>query len=100
VVGLWRLFPLAAGVALRLSARFFDRVGKGTRDAPRDALVADLTPERFFPHRHNRKLEQLAETPKSRRSVPLCSVLKKQSETLRLHRFRVWQKAAKQGSRH
>lgn len=45
MVGLWRLFPLAAGVALRLSARFFDRVGKGTRDAPRDALVADLTPE-------------------------------------------------------
>ena len=28
-----------------LGARFFDRIGKGIRDAPRDALVADLTPE-------------------------------------------------------
>jgi MFS family permease len=38
-------FPLATGVAMVLVARFVDRVGKGIRDAPRDALVADLTPE-------------------------------------------------------
>jgi len=38
------LFPLAQGVALVLLARFVDRIGKGVRDAPRDALVADLTP--------------------------------------------------------
>ena len=38
-------FPLATGVTMVLAARFVDRVGKGIRDAPRDALVADLTPE-------------------------------------------------------
>jgi len=38
------LFPLANSVATVLFARFVDRVGKGIRGAPRDALVADLTP--------------------------------------------------------
>ena len=38
------LFPLATGAAMVLVARFVDRVGKGIRGAPRDALVADLTP--------------------------------------------------------
>lgn len=38
------LFPLATSVGLVLVARFFDRIGKGIRGAPRDALVADLTP--------------------------------------------------------
>jgi MFS family permease len=37
------LFPLANGIGLILLARFVDRVGKGIRGAPRDALVADLT---------------------------------------------------------
>jgi MFS family permease len=37
-------FPLAASVGAVLAARFFDRVGKGIRGAPRDALVADVTP--------------------------------------------------------
>lgn len=39
------LFPLATGVGTVLVARFVDRVGKGIRGAPRDALVADLTPQ-------------------------------------------------------
>ncbi len=39
------LFPLANGVSLVLIARFVDRVAKGIRGAPRDALVADLTPQ-------------------------------------------------------
>jgi MFS family permease len=39
------LFPLASGVGMVLTARFIDRVGKGIRGAPRDALVADLTPK-------------------------------------------------------
>jgi MFS family permease len=39
------LFPLAGTVALVMGARFMDRVGKGIRGAPRDALIADLTPE-------------------------------------------------------
>lgn len=40
------LFALANGVGLVVFARFIDRVGKGIRGAPRDALVADLvTPE-------------------------------------------------------
>lgn len=38
------LFPLAGSAGLVLAARFVDRVGKGIRGAPRDALVADLTP--------------------------------------------------------
>lgn len=38
------VFPLANSVAWVLGARFVDRVGKGIRGAPRDALVADLTP--------------------------------------------------------
>jgi MFS family permease len=38
------LFPLANTIGLVLVARFVDRIGKGIRGAPRDALVADLTP--------------------------------------------------------
>lgn len=38
------LFPLASGVGTVFLARFLDRVGKGIRGAPRDALVADVTP--------------------------------------------------------
>jgi len=37
------LFPLAGNVGAVLAARFLDRVGKGIRDAPRDALIADVT---------------------------------------------------------
>jgi MFS family permease len=37
------LFPLANSIGLVLVARFLDRIGKGIRGAPRDALVADLT---------------------------------------------------------
>lgn len=38
------LFPLAGSVPLVLGARFLDRIGKGIRGAPRDALIADVTP--------------------------------------------------------
>jgi MFS family permease len=38
------LFPLAQGLGLVLAARFIDRIGKGIRGAPRDALIADITP--------------------------------------------------------
>ncbi|MEN6079732.1 MFS transporter [Chromobacterium piscinae] len=38
------LFPLADSAATVLLARFVDRVGKGVRGAPRDALIADITP--------------------------------------------------------
>jgi MFS family permease len=37
------LFALATSSGLVLSARLLDRIGKGIRGAPRDALVADLT---------------------------------------------------------
>jgi MFS family permease len=37
------LFPLAGGVSTVLTARIVDRLGKGIRDAPRDAFLADLT---------------------------------------------------------
>lgn len=39
------LFAVAAAPWFVLGARFADRVGKGLRGAPRDALVADVTPE-------------------------------------------------------
>ena len=35
------VFPMAGDVATILIARLFDRTGKGIRDAPRDALLAD-----------------------------------------------------------
>jgi MFS family permease len=38
------IFPLAPSIAWVAGARFIDRVGKGIRGAPRDALIADLTP--------------------------------------------------------
>ncbi len=38
------IFPLATSVSWVFAARFVDRVGKGIRGAPRDALVADITP--------------------------------------------------------
>ncbi len=38
------LFPLADSATTVFVARFIDRIGKGTRGAPRDALIADVTP--------------------------------------------------------
>jgi MFS family permease len=38
------MFAMASGVGMVLSARFLDRIGKGVRGAPRDALVAEITP--------------------------------------------------------
>jgi MFS family permease len=38
------VFPLAADIGWVFGARFVDRLGKGIRGAPRDALVADITP--------------------------------------------------------
>ena len=38
------VFPLAASIGWVFGARIVDRIGKGIRVAPRDALVADITP--------------------------------------------------------
>ncbi len=38
------LFALANSIPLVFGARFLDRIGKGIRGAPRDALIADATP--------------------------------------------------------
>ena len=38
------MFPLATSVAWVFVARFTDRVGKGIRGAPRDALIAEIAP--------------------------------------------------------
>jgi len=38
------LFALAPSLGIVLSARLLDRVGKGVRGAPRDALIADIAP--------------------------------------------------------
>lgn len=38
------IFPLASTLDWMVAARFIDRIGKGIRGAPRDALVADIAP--------------------------------------------------------
>lgn len=38
------VFPLASTIGWVMAARFIDRIGKGVRDAPRDALIADIAP--------------------------------------------------------
>lgn len=38
------LFALAGSAGWLFAARFIDRIGKGIRGAPRDAMVADVTP--------------------------------------------------------
>ena len=39
------VFPLAPDIGWVVAARVVDRIGKGLRGAPRDALIADLAPE-------------------------------------------------------
>jgi MFS family permease len=39
------VFPLAPSIGWLVVARFIDRIGKGIRGAPRDALIADISPE-------------------------------------------------------
>lgn len=39
------VFPLASSLGLVVAARFVDRIGKGIRGAPRDALIADIAPK-------------------------------------------------------
>ena len=39
------VFPLATSMGWFVGARFVDRIGKGIRGAPRDALIADIAPE-------------------------------------------------------
>jgi MFS family permease len=41
------VFPLATSIGWVFGARFVDRIGKGIRGAPRDALVAEITPARL-----------------------------------------------------
>jgi MFS family permease len=41
------VFPLATAVGWLVAARLIDRIGKGIRGAPRDALIADLSPARL-----------------------------------------------------
>lgn len=38
------VFPLAEALSVVTAARLIDRIGKGIRGAPRDALIADVTP--------------------------------------------------------
>ncbi|MGB4467497.1 MAG: MFS transporter [Azovibrio sp.] len=41
------VFPLATTIGWVFGARFADRIGKGIRGAPRDALIADITPTKL-----------------------------------------------------
>jgi MFS family permease len=38
------MFALAGGIGMVLTARFLDRIGKGIRGAPRDALLSEIAP--------------------------------------------------------
>jgi MFS family permease len=40
------VFPIATTIGWVFGARFVDRIGKGIRGAPRDALIADIVPPR------------------------------------------------------
>ncbi len=42
------VFPLASSIGWVFGARFVDRIGKGIRGAPRDALIADITEARLL----------------------------------------------------
>jgi MFS family permease len=42
------LFAIASSAGLVLFARLADRIGKGIRGAPRDALIADITPRHLL----------------------------------------------------
>lgn len=42
------IFPLATTIGWVFGARFVDRIGKGIRGAPRDALVADISPPELW----------------------------------------------------
>lgn len=42
------VFPLANSAFDVVTARFVDRIGKGIRGAPRDALIADVTPSHLL----------------------------------------------------
>lgn len=42
------IFPLATTIGWVFGARFVDRIGKGIRGAPRDALVADIAPPQLW----------------------------------------------------
>ena len=42
------VFPLATGIGLIAAARITDRIGKGIRGAPRDALLADIAPRHLI----------------------------------------------------
>ena len=67
------VFPLATSLPWIVAARFVDRVGKGIRGAPRDALIADITPSGLARRRiraasgarHGRRLSRAAR-PRSR----------------------------------
>ena len=41
------IFPLATTIGWVFGARFVDRIGKGIRGAPRDAMIADITPSQL-----------------------------------------------------
>ena len=74
------VLPLAPSIGRLMAARFVDRVGKGIRDAPRDALLADISPEQLrgasFGLRQS--LDTVGAFPSSTRAppplAPSCSV--------------------------
>ena len=66
------VFALATSLSWVCVARFVDRIGKGTRGAPRDALVADLTPQhlRGAAYGLRQALDSVGALTGPRRAVP------------------------------
>ena len=67
------VFPLAASVGTVLAARFVDRVGKGIRGAPRDALIADVTPPDIREQHTDCGRRSTVWAPSPGRCSPSCS---------------------------
>ena len=52
-------FALATSTHMVMAARFVDRIGKGIRGAPRDALIAEVTPPAHRISNRRKRLNQL-----------------------------------------
>ena len=67
------VFPLATGIEWFVGARFVDRIGKGIRGAPRDALVADIAPDQVRGASFGLKQSSIPSGLSSVRCWPLAS---------------------------
>ena len=73
------VFPLAPDIGCLVAARVVDRIGKGLRGAPRDALIGDLAPEEArgaaYGLRQALDLAGARRQPAGRRAVAGCRTI-------------------------